>query len=101
MYVIGMLHNHETDRYHPIIFHESPRPSGGPMRHKSSGHHTTGFDTREEALVNIAEDLGKRLAGGYSKCLEKDFHWDGLPSDAVHVIHFSEPDKDGNVIPMF
>lgn len=100
MSTIGMLHNTETNRFHPILFHESPRPSGGPMRSKSSGHHTVGFDTREEALKYIDTDLGTRHPG-FHRCLERDFPWDGTTKDAVYVLHFSEPDAQNNVVPMF
>lgn len=83
--IIAMIHNTATDRYHPVIFSESPLP--GPdepeklVRHKSAGHHTVGFDTREGALANIESDLAPRMKqhaiGDVRTSLAKDFPWDG------------------------
>jgi len=54
----AILKNDATGRYHPILFRPSPRPSDDPepgrfCRHRSSGHHTDGFATVEEAQVMI------------------------------------------------
>ena len=80
--VVAMLHNQKTDRYHPILFQESPLPGppsdDKPVRHKSFGHHTTGFDTREEALDNIETDESIRSeCPNITKHLDKDIEWDG------------------------
>lgn len=89
--LIGMLHNTATNRYHPIYFFESPLPGGGgPIRYKSKGHHTTGYATREEALVDIPklnEELTK-LYGPVKQLLETDFIWDGTGIPAI--VHFEE-----------
>lgn len=56
IYPAGILINKKTRRFHPIVFRPAPRPSesfGEPCRHKSIGHHTEGFDTREEANAEI------------------------------------------------
>jgi hypothetical protein len=82
--VIGMLHNTKLNRWHPILFVEAPLPGppdvGEPVRHKSKGHHTAGFETRELALAR-AEELAKQIApdsiGPVSMSLEKDILWDG------------------------
>jgi hypothetical protein len=87
--IIANLHNTKTDRYHPILFEERQLPGGGgPTRHKSRGHHTVGFDTRDEAIaecVKMSEnpDCGGRL------CVEKDFPWDGEGVPAT-VVFFAE-----------
>lgn len=98
--IFGILHNTTTNRYHPITFGEKPLPGGPdadkPVRHKSLGHHTEGFDTREQALRWIDENKGKipdsRL------CVDKDFDWDGADVPAM-VVFFSE--RDGKLIPAF
>lgn len=85
--VVANLHNTATNRFHPILFKESPLPGGsGPSRHKSVGHHTKGFDTRDEAIEEckrIAERQSAKL------CVEKDFAWDGDDMPAM-VVFFSE-----------
>jgi hypothetical protein len=94
--IVAMLHNTGTDRYHPILFRESPLP-GNPenlVRHRSSGHHTKGFDTRPEALVS-AEELAKRQDA--KTCLAKDFEWDGRDIPAMVVFFKETPD---GIIPM-
>jgi hypothetical protein len=54
----AILKNKATGQYHPILFRASPRPSddfetGRVCRHRSSGHHTEGFGTVEEAQEMI------------------------------------------------
>ena len=101
MYTIANLHNIKTNRYHPIIFMENPQPSYKPgdscIRSKSVGHHTIGFDTREQALADCRE-----LAEGYYKgatlCLAKDFAWDGEHTPAM-VVFFSK-NSAGETIPL-
>jgi hypothetical protein len=66
-----MLHNTATDRYHPIFFRMAPMPgnadAGLPaQRYKSAMHHTTGFDTPDEAV-----------ASGQTMCQQNSFVWDG------------------------
>jgi hypothetical protein len=96
--IIANLHNTKTDRYHPILFTERPLPGGsGPVRHKSVGHHTVGFDTRDEAIAECRKmsenpDCGGRL------CVEKDFEWDGEGTPAM-VVFFV--DVGGQLQPAF
>ena len=96
--VMANLHNMKTDRYHPIMFQERPQPSykeGDKLiRSKSAGHHTLGFDTRDEAITEckkLAEKTNARL------CISKDFPWDGEDTPAM-VIFFGE--KDGETVPI-
>lgn len=96
--VIANLHNVKTDRYHPIMFQERPQPSykeGDKLvRSKSVGHHTNGFDSRDEAITEC-----KKLSGEYNTrlCLSKDFPWDGEDVPAM-VVFFGE--KEGEVVPV-
>jgi hypothetical protein len=97
-WIIGMLHNTQTDRYHPITFRYAPTPSGVD-RYKSGGHHTDGFTIRSEALDFINNVMSKHYPG-FTPCLEKDFHWDGEGIPAM-VTYFSSVGADGNVTPLF
>lgn len=86
--VIGILHNTTTDRWHPIVFRDSPLPGGveSPRRLRSLGHHTTGFATREDALAWGDSEPG--LAGvpvDAQCCLE----WNGDDVPAM-VCFYSE-----------
>ena len=72
----SMLHNKLTNRYHPILFTGSPRPSdteGECNRYRSRGHHTEGFDTLDEA-DEFAKTDAERLGGFYDGVI---FEWDG------------------------
>ncbi|MFA7287444.1 MAG: hypothetical protein WC055_01045 [Melioribacteraceae bacterium] len=97
--VVANLHNLKTDRFHPILFREAPQPSYSPgdklVRSKSVGHHTIGFDHRNEAISEcerIAESqIGSRL------CVRKDFVWDGEETPAM-VVFFGQ--QDGETIPV-
>jgi hypothetical protein len=77
----GMLVNTSTDppRYHPIIFRYSPPPSGdldsGARRYKSSGHHTAGFDTLEEAMASIQAQPSWQWTG-----LAWEWNGEGVPA---------------------
>lgn len=101
--VVGILYNEKLNRWHPIYFSEHPLPGDSDVRRwKSGGHHTEGFPTREEAVVN-AEDLADRLTshsiGGSPKlCLEKDFPWDG--EDIPAMVVFFKIDG-GAAVPLF
>jgi hypothetical protein len=60
----------ETKRYHVVMFQEKPMP--GPydpeqsfIRFKSTGHHTTGAETFEEAQAHLKEiEENPRFTGG-------------------------------------
>lgn len=92
--IIGMLHNTKAERWHPIIFSESPLPGpyseDKPVRHKSCGHHTVGFATRAEAMANIMNEMVVKLPEA-KLALEKDFVWDGEDVPAL-VVFFGEVD---------
>ena len=97
--IVAMLHNTDTDRYHPIIFREAPLPGppsdSTPIRHKSGGHHTAGFDTREEAIKSIHEEICPDLLNP-KLALSKNFPWDGKHIPAM-TIYFGE--MAGEVVP--
>ena len=92
--IVANIHNTKTDRYHPVLFYESTLPGppseSKPVRHKSKGHHTEGFDTRKEAIAScedIAKSLEQQNGVAPRTCLEKDFAWDGEDTPAM-VIFF-------------
>lgn len=96
--IVANLHNTKTNRYHPILFDERPLPGGGgPTRHKSRGHHTAGFDTREEAIAECEKMVANPQIGG-RLCVDKDFAWDGEDVPAM-VVFFSE--AGGRLQPAF
>jgi len=76
-----MLHNTKLNKWHPAFFEEKPLPGPPsdkkPVRHKSKMHHTTGFDTREEALASLEDPRFEQELGSIQKCLEEDILWDG------------------------
>lgn len=87
-----MLKNLATGRWHPIMYVEKSFPSSlnepQPMiRFKSKGHHTTGFENRDEAVASL-DDLKKRMIESLflSKVtidITDDIGWEGndLPLD--------------------
>lgn len=100
--IVAMLHDTTADRWHPLLFREAPLPGGERtlVRHKSKGHHTVGFATREEALVGcheMAEKLKADAIGDVRMCLTKAFLWDGEGVPAM-VIFFK--DIDGQTVPV-
>lgn len=75
----------DTGRYHPGWVTHSPTPSdiafpGSTARYRSSGHHTIGVETVEEA-GEICIDLAKQLDADVSQALLEvdtigpDFHF--------------------------
>lgn len=65
---ICILCDIRTGRFHPCFVEEKPLP--GPVksvedtpfvRAKSKMHHTTGFDTFEEAETNVRDDFSKKI----------------------------------------
>ena len=96
--IVGIVHNHKLDTYHPIVFVEHPLP-GNPedlIRHKSKMHHTTGFPTRDEALANIDSELIPNLQtvaiGPVKKALAMDFRWDGNDIPIFTCFFAQQPD---------
>lgn len=93
--VVGLVVNTAAKTYHPIYYREAPLPGpetdGKPVRHKSGGHRTEGFASRDEAVAD-AQKLAKQIveAGCWSSCalcLEEKFDlpWDGedVPADVA------------------
>jgi hypothetical protein len=104
--IIAMLHDIQNNRYHPIIFLEHPLPGKAlgeePVRHKSKGHHTTGFATREEALADAQnEEFVGNLRANWGEprfALANDLPWDGKGIPAM-VVWFAE--VGGELTPVF
>jgi hypothetical protein len=99
--IVAILFNEKLQRWHPIYFREAPLPGGsGPARHKSGGHHTVGFMSRQEALdsaTKLAEDIKKECSAD-STCkvsLAEDIHWDG--EDVPAIVAFFADAGDGTV----
>ncbi len=90
--IIGILYNDKLKRWHPIVFREAPMPGSPdvdkPVRHKSAGHHTIGFETREAAIEHINSRLLPELQGGRTD-IAQDFPWDGEGIPAI--VHFFGP----------
>jgi hypothetical protein len=86
--IIAMIHDNVNNRWHPVLFEERPLPGphndSKPIRHKSKGHHTTGFATQEEANANAKEMLEKLPEAKLR--LDVVFPWDGQGIPAI--IHF-------------
>lgn len=86
MLTMMILRNTKNNRYHPIVFRESPLPGipdpNLPVRSKSYGHHTEGFSTRDEAVIHC-NDTAKQE--GCRICIKDDFVWngEGIPSMIV------------------
>jgi hypothetical protein len=90
--VVAMLHNQKTGRWHPILFVGAPLPGGGgPMRHRSKGHHTDGFDTREEA-DKTARKMSEKVSG-LRFLLDLPLAWDGLDIPSMTAFF---PDRDAD-----
>lgn len=87
--IIAMIHDAVAERWHPVIFEESHLPGpptpDKPIRHKSKGHHTTGFGTKAEADENAKTDLAEKIPGVRLE-LDTVFEWDGegIPT----IVHF-------------
>lgn len=91
--IFAMLYNTKLERWHPILFVERPLPGpyspDKPVRHKSHGHHTEGFATREEALASIDEYTKRPGLEGCRLELDADMEWDGEDMPAM-VMFFGE-----------
>jgi len=82
--IFGMLQNTKTNRFHPILFRQAPMPGGADLtnqmqRYKSYGHHTEGFDTREQADAHVT------LTCAQQGCLNSgaSWEWDGAEMPAM------------------
>ena len=59
-----------TGRHHPMWYSPAPMPGPGPHavdRYRSMGHHTTGFDTAEQAQTwarDLAAAVGAPIPDG-------------------------------------
>jgi len=100
--VVAMIFNAKLKRWHPVIYYESPLPGpesdSKPVRHKSKGHHTTGFEKREDAVAE-AEKIAKQIVeqGMWTECKlslkpEYDLPWDGedIPADVAFFVQDGE-----------
>lgn len=101
--IVANLHNVQTNRFHPILFIESPLPGppsdDKPIRHKSKGHHTEGFETREEAIAHCQELIPQLIPDSIGEprlCIDKDFPWDGDDIPAMVVVFI---ERDGKLQP--
>lgn len=83
----GIIVNTATGRFHPIVFRRAPLPSHysepGPQRHKSIGHHTEGFATKDDAIAHIEAHSDWRNTG-------MEWEWDGSDVPAI-VWWFNSP----------
>jgi len=98
-FTVAMLHDISKDRYHPIVYKPKPQPSwtdGDMIRSQSMGHHTTGFDTHDEALKSaneLIENMREQIESGEGNlslwaskvypCLDKSFPWEGGDASAA------------------
>ena len=77
LYPTGILTNVKTGRFHPISFRMAPMPGNADanttaQRYKSAGHHTEGFDTKEQAVAWMVENAEKGVIN-----VETEYGWDG------------------------
>ncbi len=93
-FITGLLHNDITGRYHPISFRESPLPGNNVnrpleaqvMRHKSIGHHTEGFATKEEA--------DKWITDNKDRCTYVPNVWEWANEDVPAMVAFFDLSKN-------
>ena len=77
----AMLKNLKTGRWHPIIFEEYPFHSETSLvRMKSCGHHTKGFDKREDAVNSFSDEQKKDFV---RILMDEDIPWDGEGTPAM------------------
>ena len=88
--VINMAEN----TFHPIVFTDHPLPGeydvNKPIRLKSKMHHTGGFQTREEAIVNInislLPNVQENFIGEPVLDLDTELSWDGDGIPAISCL---------------
>lgn len=94
MSIVKNMLNKKTNRFHPIVFRWAPLPGpqkdGIPIRYKSQGHHTEGFDTREESIKECELMVGRvnRMNLGKAQLsVEEDLEWngEGIPAMIIFV----------------
>ncbi len=99
--IVAMLHNVRANRWHPILYYECPLPgppdAAKPVRHKSKGHHTEGYTTREDAIIGakmVAAAVSKECSdtGKCRLALEEDIPWggDGIPADVAFFVETAD-----------
>lgn len=90
--VMLLIHNAKLNRWHPAYYTESPLPGppapNKPVRHKSGGHHTEGFETREAALARMNINAKQIVDGGFAPSCAicaGYLEWDGegIPADVA------------------
>jgi hypothetical protein len=79
MYPTGIIINTETGRFHPVVFRPAPLPGGSELpRYKSLGHHTTGFDTEDEAIAWAKEGPDRSF-------IDHRWEWNGKDVPALVI----------------
>lgn len=90
--IAALIHDVKNDRWHPVLFEENMLPGppspDKPVRHKSKGHHTVGFATREEAVAHVQGEwpLNAAIGANFKDCTDTVFDWDGEGVPAI--VHF-------------
>lgn len=80
----ALLKNTRTGRFHPMPFRPSPRPSddaepGKVCRHRSIGHHTDGFASKDAALAFIQ-------AEGWTPTVVYEWDGTGIPATTADLV---------------
>jgi hypothetical protein len=86
----GILKNTKTGRFHPISFRPAPFSGNEDLnRYKSIGHHTDGFDTREEAIAFVKTVETMEWTGLF-------WEWNGEDVPAMVVFMFKDETPFGS-----
>ena len=86
--LITILYNEKLNRWHPILFREAPLPGppspDKPIRHKSCGHHTVGFEERADAEAECRK-MAEHDELHDAKIIDELIAWDGeeIPAMAI------------------
>ncbi len=100
--IAALIHDTSKDRWHPVLMEEKPLPGPDgpdkPVRHKSKGHHTTGFATREEATDHVQNEWPRNEAIGTNFTDRTDvvFEWDGEGIPAITCFFDDQPQPAGS-----